>query len=85
MTLYTFQTNFKLTKKQFKIIEKNLEKYCDQIKCEHFSIALFKKDDIYLLDVELTDDNNKNEYDKVIELVEFYLKAFANGDDEKVY
>ncbi len=85
MTFYTFKTNFKLTKKQLKMIEKNLEKYCDQINCELFSMSIYKKDDIYLLDVELIDDNKKNEYDKVIELVEFYLKAFANGDDEKVY
>jgi hypothetical protein len=77
--------NFKLTKKQLKMIEKNLEKFCDQINCDNFSMSMYKIYDIYLLDVEFTDNIKKNKYDKVIELVEFYLKAFVNGDDEKVY
>ena len=84
MSYYIFQIKYKLSRKQFHIIIKNLQSYCDEIKCDKFDIYLneIERKNLYLLDIELYDDA-ENESNDVIKLVEFYLDAFDN--DEKIF
>ena len=84
MSIYTFQMSYKLSRKQLNIIIKNLQSYCDEIKCDKFDIYLneIERKNLYLLDIELYDDA-ENESNDVIKLVEFYLDAFDN--DEKIF
>jgi len=86
MSFYTFQMSYKLSRKQLNIIIKNLQLYCDEIKCEKFDIYLseIERKHLYLLDIELYDEID-DENNNVIKLVEFYLDAFDSGNDEKVF
>ncbi len=87
MSFYTFQMSYKLTRKQLNIIIKNLQIYCDEIKCEHFDIYLneIERKNLYLLDIKLDDNDSKDENDDIIKLVEFYLNAFKNNDNNKIF
>ena len=86
MSFYTFQMRYKLSRKQLNIIIKNLQSYCDEIKCDKFDIYLneIERKNLYLLDIELYDEID-DENNNVIKLVEFYLDAFNSGNDEKIF
>ncbi len=86
MSIYTFQMSYKLSRKQLNIIIKNLQLYCDEIKCDKFDIYLneIERKNLYLLDIELYNEID-DENDNVIKLVEFYLDAFNSGNDEKIF
>jgi len=93
MGYYIFRMSYKITRKQLNIIEKNLQLYCDKIKCEKFDIYLYenKREKLYELDIQLYDldnliyDNKVDENNNVIKLLKFYLNAFESGNDDKVF
>ena len=93
MGYYIFQMSDKLTRKQLNIIIKNLQLYCDEIKCENFDIYLYedKREKLYEINILLYDldnliyDNVVDENNNVIKLVKFYLNAFESGNDDKVF
>ncbi len=79
---------YKLTRKRIKIIIKNLKLYCDEIKCDKFDIYLNEilckyRKSFYILNIELYDKTYND--NKVNKLVEFYLDAFANDNDENIF
>lgn len=84
MSFYIFDIKYKLSRKQFNIIIKKLQLYCDKIKCDKFDIHIWKNErkKLYSLNINLY-DNEVDESNTVIELVKFYLDAFDN--DEKIF
>ncbi len=88
MSFYSFQLNYKLNKKQLKMINTNLQIYCDKINCKKFESRLCRiredEENIYLLDIDIYDDI-ENEDIEVVNLIEFYLNNFELGNDDKIF
>ena len=85
--IFCFNFNYKLTKKQLKMIESNIKNYCDKIGCKEFNFCIsYVRGENYFLDLELINIEESEEINvDIVNLIDFYLSEFEQNNDKKIF
>lgn len=84
MVIYNFAIDFKLNRNQKKIIQNNIELYCDKKNIKRYTFEIFElvRKNIYHIEISI---DNDDEDIKFVDMINFYLTAFYNGNEDKVF